>query len=61
GTAYLIYLMLDGSRPPQHDPKRIYIDAANRPLKDVGSDLVRAIHKVSMGSKQYSCDEDEPL
>jgi hypothetical protein len=61
GYPVLIYVNLDETVLPKHDPNRIAISAKNRSLRDVGNELLRAIRNEQTEPSHYSYNEDEPL
>jgi len=61
GLPCLIYLLLDDTKPPKYDPHRIYIDAATRPLKDIGADLLRSLTGQGEEPTRSYYDENAPL
>jgi hypothetical protein len=61
GLPCLIYLLIDKVKPPLHDPNRIYIDAATRPWKDVGPELLHAVTGRSEKPARLDYDENDPL
>jgi hypothetical protein len=60
-TSILIYLNLDGHPLPQHDAHRLAILAKDRPLKEVGQQLLQAVQEGAFQPPQYEVNEDEPL
>lgn len=53
GAPILIYVNLDGTKLPQHDPNRISIIAKGRRLEDVGYDLLHAISGKELPVRRY--------
>jgi hypothetical protein len=58
---FLIYLVLDDTALPKHDPNRIAVLAKGKPLRDVGADLLRGIMGQKTEPKRYEYDENEIL
>jgi AcrR family transcriptional regulator len=61
GEAVLIYVRLDNSPLPAHDPNRVAIDSVGVPLKEVGARVLHAIGGQPVKSRRVEYDEDEPL
>jgi hypothetical protein len=61
GYPVLIYVNLDETALPKHDPNRIAISAKDRSLRDVGNDLLRAIRNEQREPPRYPYSEDEHL
>lgn len=61
GTSVLIYLQLDDTSLPVHDPTRVAISAAGVPLKQVGERLLHAVTGKPLTTPNYPYDENEPL
>ncbi len=57
----LIYVKLDSTELPQHDPNRVAISAKGRRLEDVGYDLLRSISGKDLPTRRYEYDPDELL
>jgi TIR domain-containing protein len=60
-VGFLIYLVLDNTSPPAHDPHRIYVTTANRALRDIGDDLVRGICGEATEARRIEYDENKLL
>lgn len=61
GRPILIYLCLDDTPLPEHDPTRVAIRAKGKTLKEVGDEILYAVAGVPMPQRQYPVDENEPL
>jgi hypothetical protein len=60
-SSVLIYIRLDDTELPAHDPTRLAITAKGNSLKEVGERLLRAITGAHLPSSHYVYDEKEPL
>jgi TIR domain len=58
---FLIYLALDGIELPRYDTNRIAVMAKGKPLREVGSALLRGILGQKSDPKRYEYDENEIL
>lgn len=58
---FLIYLVLDETALPKHDPNRIAVMAKGRHLQDVGADVLRGILGQKSEPKRYDYDPKEIL
>jgi hypothetical protein len=56
----LIYLRLDDTPLKAHDPHRIAIEAQGKTLKQIGSEIQKALN-VSVEAARFEYDEDAPL
>jgi len=61
GEPVLIYLCLDDTPLPGHDPTRLAIRAKGKTLKHVGQEIMNAVAGVPIPQWEYEYDEDEPL
>jgi hypothetical protein len=61
GEPVLIYLCLDDTALPAHDPTRLSIRASGKKLKDVGAEILHAVAGVPIPQWQYAYDENERL
>ena len=61
GTAVLIYVCLDKTPLPAHDPTRLAIAANIPPLKEVGAKILHALTGDGLQPKRYEYNENEPL
>jgi len=61
GLAVLVYLCLDDSLLPTHDPTPLAILAKGKSLKQVGDEILNAVAGVAIAQWQYPYDENEPL
>ena len=61
GAPVLIYLRLDDSALPAHDPTRLAIIAKDKSLKQVGDEILQAVAGVPIPQWQYDYDENQPL
>jgi hypothetical protein len=61
GMAVLVYLCLDDSLLPAHDPTRLAILAKGKSLKQVGDETLNAIAGVAIAQWRYPYNENEPL
>lgn len=59
GYQVLIYLNLDGTQLPTHDPHRIAIIAPGSPLRQVGNELLQAVLGRKAEPPRYDYNEDE--
>jgi hypothetical protein len=57
----LIYLVLDNTPLPAHDPHRIAVMAKGRTLREVGQDLLRGILGEKAEPPRFEYDENEKL
>jgi hypothetical protein len=57
----LMYVALDNSSLPAHDPDRIAIRAEGRPLKEVGGQIVHALTGVGIEPPTFTYNENEPV
>jgi hypothetical protein len=60
-TPVLIYIRLDETPLPAHDPNRLAIDAQGKPLKRVGQEILHALTHSGLEPTRFEYDEDEPL
>lgn len=61
GLPCLIYVLLDDTKPPQYESKRIYVDAVGKPLKDIGAELLHAVTGQVEESIKFDYNENDPL
>ncbi len=61
GVAVLVYLCLDDSLLPAHDPTRLTIPAKGKWLKQGGHEILNAVAGVAVAQWQYPYNENEPL
>ena len=61
GVAVLVYLCLDDSLLPAHDPTRLAILAKGKSLKQIGDEIFNAVAGVAIAQWQYPYNENEPL
>ena len=59
GRSIIIYLKLDQSLLPKHDPLRIAVVAKGRRLKEFGEQLLNGILEAEPTAPRYDYDEDE--
>jgi hypothetical protein len=59
GQALLIYLVLDDTPLPSHDPHRLAVKAKGKSLKQVGGELLHGIIGSRSHVPRYEYDEDE--
>jgi hypothetical protein len=57
----LIYLRLDDTPLPAHDPLRLAITTAGRSLRKIGSDILHALKGTELEPTRYEYDENQPL
>ena len=57
----LIYLILDDTSLPLHDPNRLAIRSSGKSLKNVGLELLRGIRGTAAEPVRYDYNEDELL
>jgi hypothetical protein len=60
-TSVLIYVRLDDTPLPSHDPTRLAIDAVGVPLRTVGLHLLRAVTGAQIPPPTIEIDENEPI
>jgi hypothetical protein len=56
----LIYLRLDETPLKAHDPHRIALDARNKPLRQIGYEILKALD-LPVQSARYDYDENDPI
>ena len=61
GVPVLIYLRLDDTALPAHDPTRLAIVARGSTLKGVGEQILRAVTGSNLHQPRYSYDENRTL
>lgn len=57
----LIYLVLDDTPLPQHDPNRIAVTASGKTVRQIGEQLLRGILNTKGESPRIDFDENAPL
>jgi hypothetical protein len=57
----LIYLRLDATPLHAHDVARIAIDGDQKPLKQIGNEILYALTGVAPRADRHDYDENEPL
>ncbi|HEX3552191.1 MAG TPA: TIR domain-containing protein [Thermoanaerobaculia bacterium] len=57
----LIYVRLDDSPLPAHDPTRLAVNAAGQPLRAVGEAILQALTGAGLSQRTIPIDENEPL
>jgi hypothetical protein len=60
-TAVLIYVRLDDTPLPLHDPKRLAIEAVGVPLRTVGLHLLHAVTGAQIPPPTIEIDENPPI
>jgi hypothetical protein len=60
-TAVLIYVRLDDTAPPSHDPTRLAIEAAGVSLRIVGQRLLHAVTGEQIQPPTIEIDENAPI
>lgn len=55
----LVYLKLDDTPLPKHDPNRLAVQAGGRKLKDFGNEVLHAIRGTKGKPPHYTYDENE--
>jgi len=61
GLPVLVYLCLDDTALPGHDPTRLAIRARDKTLKQVGEEILNAVAGVPIPEWQYEYDENKPI
>ena len=61
GGTLLLYLCLDDTKLPAPDPTRLAVRAKDRPLKQVGAELLHALTGAGLEPARIRYDDREPL
>jgi hypothetical protein len=61
GKSMLIYVCLDDTLLPSHDPTRLAIRASTIPLKNVGAQILHALTGTGLEPVKHEYDENLPL